>query len=377
MSNARVSTGFKRFTMGWPKKILLLFCLAFCPSLAWATESLVNTEIAVDVTGKDAADARTQAMEKAEMDALVDLLGKLTTPEQVQVALTGIDAKKVAAMVQGVEVLEEHISPDRYRARLMITFDGDALSSLVGKITAGGGGPAADTVGSFLVIPAYEETGSVMLWEDTNPWRSVWKTVGLEISSGDMVVPFGDNADVAVVDAKTFASANYASLAPLTLRYGVSDIIVLQAKFTRTPDMILNVVKRHINRTENEVNLLTYRADPQETKDTLLLRAARDIAQSIQSKKTEDTGSVKTVRGGERNSVMILASITTLASWTYIRTKLSGLPMIDNLELIAISPQQVDIVVHYRGSPDSLASGISAQGLRLVKNPRYWVVSRD
>ncbi len=381
MSNARVLTAFKpNIAVSSLRRILallLLFCLPLMPP-AQAGESLVNTEVSVDVTGKDAADARTQAMAQGEMDALVALLNRLTTPDQVQTALTGLDNKKVSAMVRGVEVLEERISANRYRARLLITFDGDALSMLVGKMTAAGNAaPDTGTVGSFLVIPAYEETGTVMLWEESNPWRSVWKTVGLEINSGDLVVPYGDNADMSTVDAKTIGSANYATLTPLTVRYGVSDIVVLQAKFTRTPDMVLNVVKRHISRSENEVNMLTYRADPQETKDTLLLRAARDIAADIQQKKNEDLASVKQVRGGEHRTVMILASITTLSSWTYIRNKLSGLPMVDQLELIAMSPRQVDIVVHYRGSPDSLTNGIQAQGLRLVKTPRYWVVSRD
>ena len=81
--------------------------------------------------------------------------------------------------------------------------------------------------------------------------------------------------------------------------------------------------------------------------------------------------------GGDRNDVMLLASVTTLHSWTEVRGKLTKLPMIDRLEVLAISPQQVDMIVHYRGTPDSLANAITAQNLRLVKNEKYWVVSHD
>jgi hypothetical protein len=66
-----------------------------------------------------------------------------------------------------------------------------------------------------------------------------------------------------------------------------------------------------------------------------------------------------------------------MASWTELRTRLASLPMIDRLELLAMSPQQVDMIVHYRGSPESLANGIIAQGLRLAQNDQYWVISRD
>jgi len=365
-----------------PIKILTcVLCLAWAvaTSPSRAGEALVNSEASVDVSGKDAADAKAQAMIKGQSDALTNLLNKLTTPEQTQEIVNSLDANKIANMIRGTEVLEEKISSNRYRARLMVTFDGDQISGMIGKGAAGGAATGGDqaVAGSFLVIPGYEEDGAVMLWEDANPWTPVWRAAGLEVASGDIVVPYGDNADISAIDTKTLASANYASLAPLTIRYGVSDIVVLQAKFSRTPDMVLSVVKHRINRTQNEVNLLTYRADPQETKELLLARAARDIADSLQHKKTEELESVKMVHGGERNDLMLLASITTLASWTKIRAKLATLPMIDKLELLAISPQQVDMIVHYRGTPDSLANGITAQNLRLMKSQNYWVVSYD
>ena len=232
-------------------------------------------------------------------------------------------------------------------------------------------------MGSFLIIPVYEEDNETMLWEAGNPWRTAWKNEGLEVTSGDIVVPYGDNNDAAVVDAKSAASATFSTLLPLTVRYGVSDIVIVQAKLTHTPDMSLSVIKRRLNRGSNEVNLLTYRADPQETKDLLLARAARDIVDVLEHKKTEELETVNFIQGGERNTQMVLASIGTLASWTQLRTKLSKLPMVDKLEMLAMSPQQVDIVIHYRGTPDSLANAITAQNIRLIKNENYWVISRD
>lgn len=359
------------------KKLILLSCLFFLPALpALAGESLVNSEIDVDVTGKDAADARAQAMAKGEIDALVDLLNKLATPTQAQKIINDLDAHHVSDMVKSTEVQDEKISNNRYRAHLIVTFDGDVISSMIGKVSATGADAEPTPIGSFLVIPAYEEDGSTLLWEESNPWRATWKDIGLAVTTGDIIVPFGDNKDIQIVNARTIPSANYAALAPLMIRYGVSDIVVLQGKFTRNPDMQFDVVKRHISRSENEVNLLSYRADPQETKEMLLVRAAQDIADILQHKKTEEMQS-KTGKGGEKHTVMVLASITTMASWTQLKAKLSELPMIDRLELLAMSPQQVDMAIHYRGSPDSLSDAIKSKNIRLVKNANYWVISRD
>lgn len=379
MSNARDLLGFKpKHAMSRIKTLFLLSCLFFAPVYAaQAGEALVKSEVEVDVTGKDAADAKEQAMAKAQLDGLTDLLGRLTTPEQVQSIISGMDPLKIAALVRGTEVVSEKISSNRYRAHLMVTFDGDGISNLIGSGGKSAGAQEQVVVGSFLIIPVYEEDGNVLLWEEGNPWDTAWKAAGLEVTSGDIVVPFGDNNDAAVIDSKSYGGTNYALLTPLTVRYGVSDVVILHAKYTHLPDMAINVVKRRINRTQNEVNLLTYRADPQETKDMLLARAARDIADLLERKKTEDMETVKAVQGGERNSIMLLANVSTLASWTQLRAKLSTLPMIDKLETVAIAPQQIDIVVHYRGTPESLANGITSQNIRLVKNPKYWVVSRD
>ena len=364
------------------KPIILAVMLAaialFAAPSSHASDTLVNSEVSVDVTGKDASDARTQAMSKAEVDALLDLLGKFTLPGQAQEIVSAMDARKISAMVRGTEVLEEKISENRYRARLLVSFNGDDISALVGQASADKTRTdVAPPLGAFLIIPAYEEAGQSLLWEDNNPWRAKWRNVGVEITSGDVVVPYGDAKDAAVLDYKGVTSANYATLIPLISRYGVSDVVIVQAKLTQNPDLVLEIVKRRFNRTQNEVNLLTYRADPQETKDTLLARAARDIAERIQFKKTEELSDTKNALGGERHEIMMLANISTISSWTELRQKLSKLPMVDKLDILAMSPQQVDLMVHYRGTPESLVIGIQAQKLRLVQNDNYWVISRD
>lgn len=347
------------------------------PARLWAGEAIINSQIEVDVTGKDAVDAKQIAMEKGAKEALTDLLNKLAPPGQTPDIMANLDTRKIGKLVKGTEVLDEKISGNRYHAQLMLSFDGDELSNLISKADEHPAGSSSAAVNSFLIIPAYQEGTKVILWEDSNPWRNVWKNAGLENTSGDIIVPFGDVRDNNVIDVDNINTSTYTSLIPLTIRYGVTDIVIMQGKLVTQPDVVLTVIKRRISRGHNEINMFTYRADPQETREMLLARAARDLISGLQHKKSEEINSNQEIRGGEHNKVMMLANISTLSSWTQLRSKLSSLPMVDRIELLAISAKQVDVIVHYRGTPDSLARAITASNIRLVQNKDYWVVSRD
>lgn len=378
MSNARVLTGFKRLIMKFFAFIGMALLLTVS-SPVLAGEAIVTSEVTVDASGKDAADARSIAMGKASADALKDLLNKLAAPGQADIIIATLDNKKITAMTRGTEVLEEKIGDNRYRARLVVSFDADEVSGLISKFDVGNDANVPLKTSAFLFITSYEEEGTTLLWEERNPWRNTWKMLGLEHNTGDIVVPYGDNNDQSIIGLQNLATVNYATLAPFTIRYGVTDIIILQAKYIKTPDMILNVVKRRVNRSQNEINVMSYRADLQETRDLLLARAARDIIDGLLNKKNEEISNPQggLLGSGEKGKVMMLASITTLGSWTNLKAKLETLPMIEKIEILAMSPNQVDMIINYRGSLESLEGGVTGVGLRLVKNKDYWVVSRD
>jgi len=348
------------------------------PHLAWAGEALVNSEVNVDITSKDPAGARTQAMAKAEVDGLIALLERLGPPGQAKDIMATLDSKKITAMVKGTQIVDEKISGNRYRARLIVSFDGDEISKIMTGVTAP---DSKDTmpasVGSFLIIPALEYNNQKLLWEEGNLWKAVWNDVALEVTTGDVLVPYGDHTDASVVSYDNMMTADFQALSAFAVRYGVSDIVLLQAKYTMRPDMVLTVAKRRVGRQDSSANVMTYRADPQETRELLFARAARDIIAELQEKKVDETANKQAVRGGDRKKIMMLASISTMASWTELRKKITTLPMVDKMDTLAVSARQVDIVVYYRGSEESFTNAINSKSLRLKKNPDYWVVSND
>jgi hypothetical protein len=346
------------------------------PYTAHASDAVIKGEVEVDVIGKDAVDARSRAMSEAEGAALKQLLERFTSPQQAQAVIASLPASRISAMVQGVEVLNERISDRRYRAHMLVSFDGEEINKLINTASTDGSTVIdAPPSTAFGIIPIYEEGPRMQLWETDNPWLATWKTIGLEANSEGIVVPYGDNTDQLAITARNAGAATFSSLTSLTNRYGISQVIIVQAKFEANPQMKVNVVKRRISRTQNEINMISYVADPDETKEMLLTRAAQDIVFQLQKMKERmPQGSFV---GGERHNIMMLASISTMASWTDLKAKLTSLPLVEKVNVLAISPQQVDMDVHYRGTEESLETAIAAQHLRLVKHTNYWVISRD
>lgn len=344
---------------------------------AHAQDAIFNSEVSMDETGTDATDAKNIALKKAEREGLSQLMERLA-PDQKDEVMKSLDDKKISAMVKGVEVLDEKIAGNRYRAQLRLSYNALTVSGLIEKRVSDEGisKKVEQNSTGVLIIPVYEENGQEMLWESTNAWRNAWNRVVLERSGGNLIVPYGDSVDTTALSAGTAQSATFGALAPLVNRYGVGQIVILRAVYRTEPNVGIDVVKRDISRSKNEVLLLDYRADPQENKDQLLVRAAQDLAEQL-DRAREDMISKKALTSNTEGRVMALIPISTLAAWTEVRQKMMKLPVVTKLEIIAIAPTQVDVLIHFRGDKAALSKTLETIGLHLMDNGNYWVITRD
>jgi hypothetical protein len=136
------------------------------------------------------------------------------------------------------------------------------------------------------------------------------------------------------------------------------------------------VQRKLVGASQNETLALNYRPDPQEDIPSFFVRVARDVADQL-NRQREEAMTRRTMSGNASGHIMIVTPYTTMASWMDVRSRLLKLAFVDKLEMVAISPQQADAILHYRGTEDALMKAIIALNLRVTPQGSYWVVSRD
>lgn len=343
---------------------------------AHAQEPTLASEVEVDVTGNDAEDARTKAMSQAEREGLLNLLNKFA-PGQAEKAVDPLTAAEITAIARGIEVLEENISGNRYRARLSMSYDADAIDRLLGKAIEPPKSALAGGSGGVLVFPVFDQSGELMLWESKNPWRAALSQAAIMQGRGHVIVPFGDSTDNSYVDVANVLAINYDVIIPLLERYGTGDAVVLQGRLMGGDEHpTLQVMRRTVTPGgDDEVGLLTYTASDDETIEKLLMRVARDIARQLADKRSADKA-IADYHNTPGNKQMAVVSISTLAAWTDIRKRLTEINLIERIEMLAMAPKQVDVQILYRGDPEGLKQAIEAANLRVVPSGNYWVIGR-
>jgi len=231
-----------------------------------------------------------------------------------------------------------------------------------------------------LVVALFEDGGRTWLWEPDNAWRAAWNVVTLEMRGGNVVTPYGDEIDAQVLTIANATSASYSLLLPLFKRYGVSEVVIAKAAYHEKPSPGLEVVRRDIGQARSEVFVSSYRSDPLEQKEALLSRAAHDVAEQV-LRQRENLWSrppaQRTMAAAATDRVLIVVPFSRLSSWTQVRGILLGIPTVGRLDVLAMSAQQVDAVVQFRGPADALSRDLQSSGLRVVESGGYWIVSKE
>lgn len=176
-----------------------------------ASSDIVVTGITVDVTGKNAREAREKGWREAQKLAWK----KLDAPQ--------ISDSQLESLVSSVVIEQERIGPTRYIATLGVIFD---------RTRAGGYfGGAAQKIRSapMMVLPVTVSGGTYTMYETRNPWQRAWAEFQPGTSPVHYLRPAGSGGDSLLLTYGQTTRRSRLWWRAILDQFGAADVLVAAA----------------------------------------------------------------------------------------------------------------------------------------------------
>ncbi len=336
------------------------------PSLAQqaAPFDVYAIQVHVDQTAASATAARDAARSEGERHAYRLMLSRLTRASDAARLPPATDTS-LNELVQGFEVANERRSNVRYFADYTYHFRPDGVRALLRQAQI----PFAEAPSKPLVVlPVLEGGSSPMLWDDPNPWRAAWNQGNLAPGLVPLVQPLGDAADLAAADGPAADRGDDAALAAISKRYNGADLLVTRAAIKPgAPETVTVNTTRYSPGISGDAPtwIASYVAGTGEAEPDLLQRAVAGTDAQIE----EAWKAANVIDFGQAGALAVNVPVSDLQGWTAVNAKLSGISVIQRVDLVSLNRQMAHILIHYVGDPSQLRLALTQSNLDLTGDP--------
>jgi hypothetical protein len=381
------------------------FFLVAGPVLA-QTGPYVVEGVTVDISADSAMNARNQAFEKAQQDAVKALAAQFLNESQLAV-FQPPPASVISPMVQDFEVTKEKLSTKRYIGTYTFRFKPNAVRQYFGNAAAQiamPAGPAApNTIAqapiqnpdgtyttpapatntsflrNLLILPFYQTGAQAVLWSPSNGWMQAWQRASLP---SNQVVPIGDLTDVSDIGDDEALTYDRARLEDIMTRYSALDAVVLIAQPDTSIGQVPNdatpvtgTLKVTIYRTDrvdgpDQVGRISVAAFNGETRSALYDRAVRQVQQTLLTEWKNTPYVTAAVPGPQvyavpRNTIEMRVPFANLQEWANAQRTLNGISGVNDIILKSLTPREARVGVIYEGDADTLRVALQQAGMDL------------
>lgn len=183
-----------------------------------ATTDIQISGIEVNVSGKNAQEARAAGWKEAQRKAWDSLKGPKLSDDQID------------SLVSAVVIEREQIGPKRYIATLGVIFDRTKAGQF---LVSGEGGLAHARSAPLLVIPILYSGGTAQVFEVRGAWQRAWANFQTSASPIDYVRPTGSGGESLLLDAGQTGRRSRIWWRNVLDQFGAADVIMPVARLER------------------------------------------------------------------------------------------------------------------------------------------------
>ena len=338
-----------------------LFLITSGPFAQAATEAFTVRGVYLDVTAETAAAARDQALALGQDQAFQGLLARLL-PRDELARVPPLEPGQAVEYVADFQLANERTSDVRYLAEMTVRFNDQSLR----RFLAANGLAHAETLSKpVVVVPVFGPAETARLWGESNPWWAAWATRPLEGGLVPMIVPLGDLADIAGLNADQALAGDLEALGRLSERYGADDMLITQAVQFGEPELgglvSLQIGTSRLGRRQQSTSIETFLQREDEDLPTLYARAVETVVEGVQ----EDWKQRNLLRPGLAKKITVAVPLSGLDAWLSIRRSLAGVPGVQRSDVVALARGRGEVDISFVGSEEQLVLAMAQSDLEL------------
>ncbi len=354
------------------------------PPRGYAETYMTVSDVPVDVTAKNAAAARDQAIATAQAKAFDRLVKRLVSNPADQASVHP-GQEQIESFVQDFAVENERVSSVRYIGLYSVRFRAGRVQKY---LTDSGVGAVSDQQ-QALIVPLYRTPLGAQLWERGNDWRSAWDRGGFGDGPVTLILPNGDAFDTGSLSAAAAASGDMGALGGLIERYHVAGLAVVVAEprdSGRGPVSGLNLtVTIYDQAGPKGTQTLSIEPAAGEQPQKILLRGVAAVAEALENgwrQSIASSGSTGLTRStspaqpdaaGDQplanatQAYAIALPLAGVADWVKLRNQLTATAGVQRVALDAVTRQGVALTLDFAGDPIALQAALASSGYVLVQ----------
>lgn len=350
-----------------------VFCMALCALIlnsfginaqAWANELYTVEDVEVDVTAKNAVEAREKAFMEAQVKAYQMLKERLLVGSP-DISVDELDAESISFLVQDFEVTKEQLTTKRYKGNYTIRFRPDAFQK---KMVAENKTFTDLPRGDVLILPFYQSASDTILWDRTNPFMAAWtRARSNEDAIASTVVPIGDIDDVSQINE--FSPLNYDAnkLDQVRQRYSANETLITMASPEVTPDGRENIrisLYKAMFDGPKFSGQMTIEGAPGEPNSILYDRAVERVQQKLKSDWKQETA----VTSSDLRTIKAAMYFNTVREWIDSKRSLESVPGIKAVRVMQLSPREARLEIDFQGEIERLNFALQRSGIFMNKS---------
>jgi hypothetical protein len=319
-----------------------------------------SISVPVDATAASASVAENNAINGGRAKAWAALSRRLV-PQKDWGKLPQLDTNALERLIRGYTVANEKRSTTRYVAQITYVFNPAAVKHLFRVANIG----VPEQGGSAILLVAMSPT-----YNAHSAWAHAVAQPKYATAQFPLVTPIGDAVDQSSLGPLRFGDAGWGQVQSAAARVHAGEAVLMQAGNPAASK--LTVRMRRIGPGQpvllSDVEVPVAAGTPPE-------KAYAAAAQQAEAAIEDAWKNRGTIDLSKKSHIVAEIRITSLGEWNNLFSRLSSVPSVSDIGLIAMNTGEARVGFSYTGTPDQLRAAAEQSKLALTDRGGSWWIT--